>query len=331
MQDSEKSNITPGTRLYSYDYSYNPPKLVEARVKRYKQKKDLYVIDVLTKDIHYKNLKYGDNTVSREVVDSFVKLVPDGVIVFAIVKDSEQIRDVMACIHSMDKSTGMMSSIPFAVCRQDCVDIYSMAEKQTPVKGQVWAGCSVSQRTCPAESNIVAFMNCQDILYTTPVAVYKDDYVDDFLACLNTDRFDNTLATYKKKHFGDNLVGIDSTLHDLLVNKNFMFDFHECFDVIEVPFLVREDVKHLIVDVISQVKKEVVTDVYIMGFDRSIPLYNFERPYVFMTPDPTKAKAEDRKLFVIGYNVDETQDYNKSKYGVNNIEEAAEKLGFTIL
>ena len=37
-----------------------------------------------------------------------------------------------------------------------------------------------------------------------------------------------------------------------------------------------------------------------------------------MTPDWSKCEKEDQKIFIIGYDIDETKDYLTEKYGTNS-------------
>ena len=263
-----------------------------------------------------------------EAHNDYVKLSPDGVITFNILNDGP-VKDVAVMVHPME--LGGVSPIPFAICRQDTVDIFRMATKATPVEGQVWAGISINKNNCPAECDIRQFMNCEDLDYMVSISIYKDDVIEDWLPMLFVSKFDNVLETYEKKHHGDNLVGICTSLKELLEDKGFMYDFHEAMGVIEVPFLINDDTHYLLKDVISQIEHVTVSKVYVIDYSRNINTDEFERPFKIMAPDYSKAKPEDRKLYIVGYDVDEDTPYLESMYGTADKEQIIKDMGFTVL
>ena len=264
----------------------------------------------------------------NEAHNEYVKLSPDGVITFNILNDGP-VKDVAVMVHPMEFEG--VSPIPFAICRQDTVDIFRMATKATPVEGQVWAGISINKNNCPAECDIRQFMNCEDLDYMVSISAYKDDVIEDWLPMLFVSKFDNVLKTYEKKHHGDNLVGICTSLKELLEDKGFMYDFHEAMGVIEVPFLINDDTHYLLKDVISQIEHVTVSEVYVIDYSRDINTDEFERPFKIMAPDYSKAKPEDRKLYIVGYDVDEDTPYLESMYGTADKEQIIKDMGFTVL
>lgn len=307
-----------GTKVYNYN---DNDELVMLRIRRSDDEAQKYhVINLNT------NQSYDADY--ETIHNDFVKLKPDGMMMFYIVRDSDQIKDVLVTLHPFDEK-GQISTVPYAACRQDCVDIFRQAEKRTPVEGQIWAGCSISDKTCPAETSVLAFMNCEDFLYSRNVAVYLDDTLDSILEYIYTAKFDNILAAYKKKHKGDNLVGICTTLKELLEDKEFMLDFHYAFNITEVPFpILPKETDHLLLSIVEQVKSIAVKQVYVTPYDKTIDLSELQRPYILCTPQYNKASKDQHKIYIVGYDEDTEVDALMKKYGTNNREELIAKLGF---
>lgn len=307
-----------GTKVYQYD---NDDNLIMLRIRKADDDKEIYHVINLNTNKSY-DISYN------EIHNYWVKLKPDGMMMFYVVKDSDEIRDVLVTLHPFNKK-GEISIVPYAACRQDCVDIFRQAEKQTPVKGQIWAGCSISDKTCPAETSVVSFMNCEEFQYSRNCAVYLDDTIDDILDNIYTAKFDNILENYKKKHHGDNLVGICTSLKELLEDKEFMLDFHYCFDITEVPFpIIPKETDKLLLSIVEQVKSIAVKQVYVVPYDKTIDLTELQRPYILCTPQYIKATPEQRKIYIVGYDEDTEVDALMKKYGTNSREELVAKLGF---
>ena len=264
---------------------------------------------------------------------NFIKLNPDGYITCAIVKG--EVSDVMVCLHKVEKQDGATNTdvadvLPHVVCRQDVIDIFKMANDQT----SVFSGCSVSRKSCPPQIPLQNFMQCDEITYTQMASVYLDDTLDDILSFFFLQRFDKILAARAEKHRKeghDNVKDNFYTLHDLLKGKEFMYDFHETFDITEVPFPIKNGVEHLLADIVSQLIQKVVTNVYITEYTKLVDTTEFNRPYVLVTPDSGKAKKEDQKVFFVGYDVDESADYMEKQYGTNDKDELIKKMGFQVL
>ena len=307
-----------GTKVYNFDENGKP---VILRIRKSDDDKEVYTL-IDSSEMKSYNLSYDT------IHNDFIKLRPDGMMMFYVVKDSDQIRDVLVTLHPFDEK-GQISYVPYAACRQDCVDIFRQAEKVTPVPGQIWAGCSISDKTCPAETSVVSFMNCEEFQYSRNCAVYLDDTLDDILECIYTARFDNILASYKKKHRGDNLVGICETLKELLEDKDFMLDFHYAFNITEVPFpIIGNDTNNLLASIVEQVKSIAVKQVYVIPYDKTIDLKELQRPYILCTPEYKKATPEQRKIYIVGYDEDTEVDALMKKYGTNNRDDLIAKLGF---
>ena len=312
------NNIPKGTKLYRYEGD----KLIVIRVLKHSNGYyDCKIIEGKTTDLFGEGILVKDT----EINDEYVTLKEDGIVGFSVLQCEK--KDVMVTIHRKEDAN---DPIPFALCRQDVVDIFKMYSNP-PQSGYAWAGISVNRNNCPAEMKMEDFMLCDDILRTEFINIYLDDTLDDILNLVFLDRYNNILARLKKFREGSNIIGNCSTLRELLETHNFMYDFHEAFGITEVPFLINNDTKHLLIDIIGQMIQKVVREVYIIPYDKTINTKEFERPYMLMTPDWSKCKKEDQKIFIIGYDVDDKADYLVSKYGTNNKEEILQQLGFNVM
>ena len=320
---ADKTIYNNGTKVYKYDEENH---LIMARVIGYDEKEDLYNLKFESGgpfEGAKKWVKYD------EVHNDFVRLIPDAAISFNIVKN-KFVKDVMILVHPVKDNA--ISSMPFAICRQDSVDIFRMATKATPVDGQVWAGISINRNNCPTGCDLIQFMDCEEFLYSTIVYAYIDDTIDDILPMVFESKFDDVLKDYEKKHHGDNLVGICTSLRELLEDKGFMYDFHEAVGVIEVPFIIGEDTQHMLADIISQIECATVVNTYLIEYSKEIDTMEFERPYKLMCSDFSKAtKPEDHKIYIVGYDIDESIPYLVTKYGTDNKDEIIKSMGFNIL
>lgn len=315
---------TRGTKLYSYSTekveSGETQVLNTVRILKYDEKNDQYKLKWIEKN---EEGNFDRNTIHEQMV----RINPDGIVSFNIVRDGP-IQDVMILTHPVED--GSVSPTPFAICRQDCIDIFRMATTPTPVEGQVWAGISINKNNCPAEVKLEDFAKCDEIEQTTMIAVYKEDTIDDLLSMIFVDRFDNILKAYEKKHKGDNAVGICTSIKQLMEETNFMYDFHEAMGIIETPFVIdgTPTTNDLIKDIIGQIKHVYVENIYLIPYSREVDTSEFERPWVLMTPDWSKAREEDRKIFIVGYDVDPDKDYLTMKFGTNNKEDILKQMGF---
>lgn len=315
MSDAKiKIRYNPGIKLYRYDGD----DLTIYRVFKYDPKTDKYLLKKLNDDTtcivdhHYAH-------------NDLIKLNEDGIVSFNVL--SGERKDVMVCIHRKNE---FEDPVPFAICRQDVVDIFKMYT-DPPKKGTAYAGISVNKRNCPAEMKMEDFMLCDDVLYTKFVHVYLEDTLDDILGSLYLGRFDKVLKDLEKYRRGSNIYGYQDNVRDLLVYHNFMYDFHEAFNVIEVPFPIVNEAKDLLKDVIGQIEQKVISEVYIMPYSKMINLSEFARPYKLITPEWNKCKPEDRVIFIVAYDIDESKDYLKEKYGTSNKDEIIKKLGFSVM
>lgn len=315
---------TRGTKFYKYTTKNvdgeETQVLNTVRVLRYDEKLDQYKLKAIEADKEV----YADR---QTVHEQMVRINPDGIVSFNIVRDGP-VQDIMILTHPVED--GDISPTPFAICRQDCIDIFRMATTPTPVEGQVWVGISINKNNCPAEVKLEDFTKCDELNMTIMIATYKEDTIDDMLSMIFVDRFDQILKTYEKKHKGDNVIGICTSVKQLMEETNFMYDFHEAMGIIETPFVIdgTPTTNNLIKDIIGQIKHVYVDNIYLLDYSREVDTSEFERPWVLMTPDWSKAREEDRKIFIVGYDVDPDKDYLTMKFGTNNKEDILKQMGF---
>ena len=317
---------TKGTKFYKF-YNEQPflgeestDILYTARVLRYFKDEDKYEIYVESETGFYKT-----EVVTRQYLHSWIRLNPDGVVSFNIVRDG-QLRDVMIMVHPLTDDS--IDPTPFAVCRQDCVNVFK-ASVDTPVKGQVWVGISINKNNCPGNTNINDYIQCDELDYTDMIVVYKEDKVEDLLRLVWSKKYDDILTEYAKKRHDSNLTGISTSIKTLMEDQNFMYDFHEAMGVISVPFPVDDGSTEKIKDVIGQLKEAYISKIYIQKYDRTIDTSEFKRDWVYMAPDWSVVTDDNlREIYIVGYDIDPDKDYLTMKFGTNDKEAIMQQLGF---
>lgn len=305
-----------GTKFYRYEGDT----LQIVRVNKYnKDTKHYYTFPIEGFDD-----KISTVTISvDESYNKWVRLVEDGIVSFSILKCEK--KDVMIAVHTKEDK-----DIPCAICRQDVIDIFKMYS-DTPENGKAWAGISVNRDNCPAEIKMEDFMLCDEIESTSVVAVYLDDTIDDILRCIDTTKMDNVLNKLADFRKDTNIIGNCRSVKELLEYHNFIYDFHNAFNVVEVPFPIMQESEVLLRDVIGQILHKVISNVFIIPYSKSIDTTEFAKPFMLMTPEWDRCKDEDKKIFIVGYDIDEDKDYLTVKYGTNNKEEIIKQLGFSTM
>lgn len=325
---SEKRYYVVGTKLYMF---YDEGKIAYYRITKVDKEADKYTVKV----VYPYDLAGMTHLYSCEYVhEKFTKLNPDAYINFILTDDSP--RDVMVCLHRTIKDGSIneleCEEMPYAICRQDVVNIFKMAQEETPQKGQIWSGISISKDTCPADMPLENFLMTKGFKQLYPVAVYLEDRLCDILELVWKDKFDGALDARARKHerAQDNILDNCHTLEELLRKQCFMYDFHNAFNIIEIPFIPQENgaTDDLLRDIIGQLKHVVADKIMICKFDRQINFDELANPFIFMTPDSAKAKPEDQVVWVIGYTIDETQIYIEKRYGTTDKDEIVKKMGF---
>lgn len=239
---------------------------------------------------------------TEDLVEKYIKLVPDGMITASKVHINGQ-NDVVITLHRDDEQ------LPYAVCRQNIVDIFSPPQPDLTV-----LGVSVSVDTCPSNANIVQFLAADETLVFKAMAVYKDDSLTRILRYLgNKKPFDTALKQYLMdiEAVDSFIIGTCSNLKWLLSANNFMDDFRSCFHVIDTNLEIRVDQEALNIiqaDNLSGLIGDTIADSAIVQYDRTVNMNDIDKKHVIINANIVYDAGDDdaqpekaRSTFIVAY------------------------------
>lgn len=245
-----------------------------------------------------------------------VKLNPDAVMAIAVV-ETDGLKDVMVNVHLRNKTA--FNEKPCIVCRQNVIDIFAVMAKSTDS-----IGICISENTIPAGMEIENFVEHEKLIGIREICLYMDDSLDNMLELINTRMYDtllsNNAAILKRVNGNDasKVNGACMTLRELLKTNDFMHDYHEAFNIVEVPFsLGWEQIipKKALSDIIVEISHAVPDTVYVVPYDKSRDLRDIKKPYILATADPVKANSSDTGIYIVSYDIHPSISYEQYKYG----------------
>lgn len=197
----------------------------------------------------------SEEKIRSDELKEYIPLEPDGVIMISIVEmsatDDSKFKDIIITgIKFLNMRMG--DSVPFVVCRQNIVDIYNNLVVRT--EDDYIYGCSINQNSCPSNYDFRVFLQCDKVIDTISINIYRNDTLDDILSLINTTKYDEILAENKKTFinnetgiknvtkaiFGKSYKGWCKTLEQLLLENNFFSDINEMFGIIDVDFNLKD-------------------------------------------------------------------------------------------
>lgn len=203
-------------------------------------------------------------------------------------------------------------------------------------------GISVNQKTCPPQISFKDLLLSHKKEFSLPIAVYLEDKLYQILDTFNNNKFDKTLSnifdefiTTKFKEAGMdrdyiekikkqsslwvkhddkesacsywNLIDADSrgfvtNLRSLLLSNNFMYDFHSCFDILELPDIIDTEEGLLLspknrMELSQLLGGKKISQTYIAKYSKEIDFSKIERDYVLAT----SLDEECFNTYIIGY------------------------------
>lgn len=321
-----------GLRFYRYEDGVKDPKLL--RLYRIRVSKKIYEC------IDLNDPKHPHVNVSEdELENQWVKLNPDAVMAFSIVKaktnEGDDTKDVTIRLHRIRRNEegGVhIDTMPYCICRQSVIDIFAMIQQNRLI-----AGMSISQATCPPELSYESTCAYSKMYFNVNVAFYLDDTLDDILECFDQKPFTDELANVK--YGRDGFEGYCSTLRELALNNYFMLDVHTGLNIAEFPMFKEFNfddpgTNKAITDYILSNKQEVPVKFYPMPYSKYIDLSDIERPYILIAPDSKQvAGTEFDKITLVAYDVSTTISFkdiiNKGMSVKRAKREVMAQLGWT--
>lgn len=267
---------------------------------RYNENEELEFIRVnrireTSNDIGFKNSKGKQEYINFDKLTSdYNMLSPDGYVVFLNVELQNGFHDVIVTFKNSN-NIRENNGLPDVICRQMVSDIFTNMTKD-PNSDEMMIGISISQDTCPAGMDFNMFFACSKIINSEFIAVYLDDTLDDILRCLYTSigKYNATLNKLKdgldavKRTSVPGMpkfIGYVDNLKDLLTTNNFMADLRRSYQIVEVPFEIKEAES---LDDLNTVflEKELgfnISATYLVKYTREINLNSIKRKYVLIS------------------------------------------------
>lgn len=223
----------------------------------------------------------------QSLEENYVKLIPDGIVTFSIVDtgkvNDKDTKDILVSLYKTDDLNDG-NNIPYVVCRQNIQDFFTTQINTNPYVQ--YAGLCMSKNSCPEGVQFEMILACNGILNNVGVSIYLDDSLEDILSLINTSKYDSLLQDMHS-HIAFNVVGHCKSLKELLVDNEFMYEFHTTFDIIEVKFdteIIRNDELHPEQrSILEEIIKCEMFKTYVIPFDREIDLHEIQRSYIMIS------------------------------------------------
>lgn len=292
---------------------------------------------------------YDTNERKKVRVDSlkdYSPLEPDGIAVFNIVNIRDEkgnlCKDVVVTASKFLNVKMGLSSIPYAVCRQNITDIFynlmAANEEDTLV------GLSVNQDTCPANFKYQIMFAADSIIYSDFINFYRIDTLDDICSMVKVMKFNDVLNDLFTRHinhinrpelvFKSEHGGWCKDLKTLLTENNFMSDINQMLGVTQVEFKIddyldtvtrsvegSDNIKYQVANVefatwLSLTFKINIKEAAVLEFGHDINLGDFNDNKYLLFRD------SENKLYLIVY----TED---GEFFEKDLEDKAKELDFS--
>lgn len=232
-----------------------------------------------------------------ELLNKWVRIKPVGILSLSIVKLEAKNRDVIVSVFrqkDLDKGDG----IPYCVCRQSVLDVFTNQTNRNPNINYV--GISVSKDTIPEDVPYEMMLACNGVEEMTMISMYLGDTLDILLGMVhNLNKYDVVLKSlYDIMKNNPSFRGYCSSLRQLLNENNFMYDMLKAFNIEPIPYgVITVNDSELYPDIrkyIEGLLKVEMFRTYVIPYDLEIDIKQIKRDYV-MIMDSLE------KLYIIAY------------------------------
>ena len=288
------------SKLYKYPigayfFKYEGEDLILLRLYKVKDKNRF-----IFKDSNKKKI-----LLTKEQMEQFAMLQPDGLIIHVLASDSNQGIDTLCMLYKMEDIDNNINE-PYAVCRQNIVDPFEILLNNDPNK--TYVGVSISKDTAPPEFDFKSVCLAAGIREQKIHFVYKDDSFEDIMSFVNEPLFDKALSIIKN-HMDDSdlikFVGFENSYRDLLINNDFMYDFRRAFQIVRIKFAIdnsldrwTEDgiykISHEEIQIIEGITKHQVINPILIKYDKTVDLSEIKRSYILF-------EDINKDIYVISY------------------------------
>lgn len=268
-----KNSVYKGLKYYTYNENHE---LVVLRLKRIKND-NLYIM--LDKD-------NNEIRLNREEFGKYIKLNQDGFVTFSRVALEQGIEDVIVSLHRKEDLSS--TNTPYAVCRQNIFDIFTNQINRD--ENMMYVGVSVSKDTCPVDVDYNITLACNGVLESDIVNIYLDDSLEDIMRFVNPVNYDSVLRRlYDDIGNSKTVSGYCKSLEELLIENDFMQDFHRAFKVIELKSVIKDNninIEQLYM--LWDILKSKISNVFTIPYGKDIDLTKIERDYSLVCDNSNK-------------------------------------------
>ena len=305
------------------------------------------VIDVrpgATDDSREVKIKYlnTDETkwINADKLGEYTKLNPDAYLMYSIV-EYDGLKDVLFTIHKVGDN-GKVNPAPSMACRQNIVNLFSMMKQENNR-----IGVSVTTSTLPIGMEMAQILAFDELKESGISLLYKEDTIDDILSVLPTKKLDKVFrdiwnyydqkGEFKYDSGPLHLYGVANSTEEFFRENDVIHDYHDIFDIIEVPFSLKWKEKvpqKALVSIIAEATHKVPKRCYVYPYSRTIDMSDIQKDYLLMTANPDKAEKDDRDIYIVGYDINHSATYAQFKYGSKEnmqkyFEQRTKELGFS--
>lgn len=252
---------------------------------------------------------------SKNQLEKFSMLEPDGLIIHVLASDPMQGVDTLCLLYRMKDINNNINE-PYAVCRQNIIDPFEIILNND--KNTVIVGVSISKDTAPegfdySTAYMAAGIRDQKINF-----VYKDDSLEDIMSFINEKIYDDALNIIKN-HMNDlddiKYKGFTDSYRSLLMENDFMYDFKKAFDIIRLNRTIDTSINSWTEDGVYKIsqdeiktlesltKHKVVAPILIK-YDMYIDLSEIKRSYILF-------EDLNKELYIVSY---DKGDYINREY-----------------
>lgn len=246
------------------------------------------------------------------VLDNYTKLRPDGYVNFAIVNTQEDIKDLMITLYRR-KDLDNKESIPYAVCRQNVMDVF-INHLQSKQDKNIYVGLSINRDNVPENISYHTILACNGIVHSDMISVYIDDTEDIILSLVKHRKYDEALCILNNQISNPYIQGKCTSLVQLVKENKFMFDFCSAFDILKVDFELEVSDNFELYpahrEALEDMLKCEMFKTYVLDYRKDINLKELQREYKLVSDvnDKLYVVAYDKGEYINRYYRDNIQD-----------------------
>lgn len=278
--------------------------------------------------ITVKNLDTDEEkVVNVEELKGFTPLTPDGYLTFNqvhIINNGKVYNDVVITASKI-LNLKVGDTIPYAVCRQSCTDIFYNLICKT--EDDMIVGLAVNQDDCPTNFDFRQILACDGVDKTQYVNYYRTDTLEDVMPMIKTHGLNSTLEKLYTEHvkaskntaamFKKEDRGWCKDLDTLLRENSFQADIDQMLGITAVDFKVEDYIVTAPLPGKEDQEYETVTDdlkswlastynaninnISIVKYGYDIDLADFNNSRYFLLRDNTKT------LYLLVYTIDKDE------------------------